>query len=95
MKEIKYRYFLRFDMHGASENGRVEHPQRVMIDLGKTLGFDILYNEPVSIASCWLFIVESKSPWLSNKLPKYIDHEGYPSDANQMIKEKRIKNILY
>ena len=52
-------YYIRLDMRGAYEDGKTEHPQVELKKLQEQLGFNVLYSEPVSIADCWLFLIES------------------------------------
>jgi hypothetical protein len=60
---------LRFDMIGAHEAGRREHPQRVIMDDCERRGVRPFNFEPVPIGDCWLFEVTGTPnlPW-----PDYI-----------------------
>lgn len=64
-----YRYFIRFDMREAYEDGYKDHPQIEMNTLAKDMDFKIQHYEPVSIADCWMFWIKSKKPII---FPKHI-----------------------
>lgn len=83
---ITWRYFLHFDLIGADEGGATNHPQEEMSKLARELNFKILYSEPVPVGDCWLFLIEANTPWLGNKLPKWIAHQGYPSDMEEVLR---------
>lgn len=73
-------YYLRLDMFGASSAGKTRHPQLEMADLGKSLNFNILESEPITIGDCWLFLVESDDVFMVKKLPSWVDCLGLPRD---------------
>jgi hypothetical protein len=75
-----YRYQLHYDMYKSSL-----HPHKHMLELAKELGFEILKAEPVSIADCWIFLIESETPWLTKKFPDCITVQGYPSYKTDLI----------
>ena len=83
-------YYIRFDMRGAYEDGKTEHPQVELKKLQEQLGFNVLYSEPVSIADCWLFLIESDDAWLTKKFPSWIDVLGLPREKNNREFKKLI-----
>jgi hypothetical protein len=85
-------YFVRYDMIGADLNyGVCQHPQKQMMELVKDLNFKVIGAEPVSIADCWMFWLESENKNL--ELPGYIKILDYISieDWNNPKHWKRAK----
>ncbi len=84
-KRLTWRYFLHYSLEGADMENVNEHPQSNLKKLSKELSFKILGSEPVTIGSCWFFLIESDSPWIGDKFPKYISYQGYPSDIDEWL----------
>ena len=78
---VTYRYQLHYSLY--NELGK--HPHEHMIELSKEFNFKILKKEPVSIADCWIFVIETDDPWLTKKFPDCITVQGYPSYEKDLI----------
>jgi hypothetical protein len=94
MSETFWIYQLHYNMINRLTGKK--HPQIVMNKLitdlkQKGISIEIIYSESVSIADCWIFIVEASTPWLADKLPPFITMQGinldylYPSDDDIVI----------
>jgi hypothetical protein len=71
-------YFVRYDLIGADlEHNIHKHPQKQMRILEEELNFKVIGSEPVSIADCWMFWLESDNENL--ELPDYITVLDYRS----------------
>jgi len=66
------KIWFRFDMIGAYESGKTEHPQLVIKELSNKLNFKVIKYYPVSIADCWLCWAETKEILTKNDFPNYI-----------------------
>jgi hypothetical protein len=74
-------YFVRYDLIGADLNYNIhQHPQKQMKELSQELNFETIGAEPVSIADCWMFWLESDNENL--ELPGYIKIINYISLEN-------------
>lgn len=60
--ENKRQMCLFYDLQTASEEGDNRHPQIVIRELAKSLGFTVLYSLPQSIVCGWDFWIEAESP---------------------------------
>lgn len=69
---INYRY----DVIGASMAGVKEHPQ---VDM-RNLGYKVIKAEPVMIADCWWFRVESEIDDTPNYLYRMKDNFKFSSE---------------
>lgn len=68
----------RYDIIGASYyHGVVNHPQVQM----KTLGYEVIKSEPVTIADCWWFRVNNEI----ENTPDYL----YPMDDDFKFSDER------
>jgi len=86
MKEnhIVYRCQFHYSMYESAR-----HPHEHMLELAKEFGFKLLHAEPVSIADCWIFIIESEDPWVFKKLPNCLTVQGYPCYFTDSIAKYR------